>query len=161
MPRSSPSPELAASTTGMSGETLPEGLAVRQAIHCRPQVGRWLGVHSPRDSARMPSSRSPIHCSDCQRTLLPALLQPLIQSPGRSRSYFEEAQVVLKTTEKRREKRRRNRSWTAFRTWGRSDRLRGPLSVGDAQIRLGTGGDACFGRGDAFVAVTGGEKVHH
>jgi hypothetical protein len=69
--------------------------------------------------------------------------------------------VVLKTGEKRREKVGRNRSRGAYLAWAWSDRLQGRRCGGDAQIRLETGGDACFGRGDAFVAVSGGEKVHH
>ena len=45
--------------------------------------------------------------------------------------------------------------------WGWSSGLGRTGSGRCAQIRLETGGDACFGRGDAFVAVSGGEKVHH
>jgi hypothetical protein len=79
----------------LSGGTRPEDLAVHQTIQRRPQASRWRGVRSPRDSARWPSSRSPIHCSDCQRTPLPTLLQPLIRGPERSRFYFEERQLNL------------------------------------------------------------------
>ncbi len=92
MPRSSPSPESVASTTGMSGGTQPEGPVAHQTIQHAPQTGRCRSVLPARDSARTPRSLPLIHCSDGQRTLLPALLQPVNRSPGRPRSYFEERQ---------------------------------------------------------------------
>ena len=69
--------------------------------------------------------------------------------------------VVLRTMEKRREKAGQKWSREWLMAWGWSSGLGRTGSGRCAQIRLETGGDACFGHGEAFVAVTGGEKVHH